>query len=177
MLKWIRTGAQAPNKIISAFVSTEDVIVANTIDESTLLGAGNGSLTIPANSTQVGDRFSFSLQGIFSASANPTMRIQLKSGLVLLADTGAQVISNLTNGHWVIVGDAVTRSIGVTGSTIISGSLQTSGGDHFQFVNLVPVVIDTTIERTVDATVIWGTAAAGNTITNQIFSLTKYVSP
>lgn len=166
-----------PDKIITAFVSTEDVTVANTITETTLLGAGNGSLTIPANSTGIGDRFAFSVQGIMSSMANPTVRIQLKSGGVLLADTGARVIGNLVNSHWIIEGDVVTRSIGETGTATISGSFTTSADDHFEFVNTVPVTIDTTINRVVEVTVIWGAAAAGNTITTQIASLTKFVSP
>jgi len=166
-----------PDKIISAFVSTEDVTVANTVAETTLLGAGNGSLIIPADTTVIGDRFAFSVQGILSSGANPTLRLQLKSGVVLLADTGAQVIGNLANGHWVIIGDVVTRTIGATGTVTISGSFMTSSGDHFEFVNIVPVTIDTTINRVVDVTAIWGTASAGNTITAQISSLTKFSSP
>jgi len=163
--------------IVTAFVSTEDVTVANTVAETTLLGAGNGSLIIPADTTAIGDRFAFSVQGILSSVANPMLRLQLKSGVVLLADTGAQTIGNLANGHWVITGDVVTRTIGATGTVTISGSFITSAGDHFEFVNTVPVTIDTTINRVVDVTVIWGTAAAGNTITAQISSLTKFSSP
>ena len=166
-----------PDKIISAFVSTEDVTVVNTVAETTLLGAGNGSLIIPADTTAIGDRFAFTIQGIISSTANPTLRLQLKSGGVLLADTGASSIGNLTNGHWIITGDVVTRTIGGAGTVTISGSFTTSAGDHFEFVNIVPVTIDTTINRVVDVTAIWGTAAVGNTITAQIASLTKFSSP
>ena len=175
-----RTGGAAavqPDKIIAAYVSTADVIVTNTAAETTLLGAGNGTLTIPADSTEVGDRFSFEIQGIISSVANPTLRIQLKSGAVILADTGAQSMGNLADGHWIITGEVVTRSLGVTGDSIISGSFITSAGDHFEFVNVVPVTLDTTINRDVDVTVTWGTAAAGNTITAQIASLMKTLTP
>lgn len=163
--------------IVTAFVSTEDVTIANTVTETSLLGAGNGSLTIPANSTGIGDRFAFTIQGIMSSTANPTLRLQLKSDVVVLADTGAVVIGNLSNGHWIITGDVVTRTIGGTGSVTISGSFTTSAGDHFEFVNIVPVTLNTTINRLVDVTAIWGTASAGNTITQQIAHLTKYASP
>ena len=120
---------------------------------------------------------SFSIQGIISSTANAMLRLQLKSGAVILADTGAVVIGNATNEHWIIAGDVVTRTIGGVGTATISGSFTTSAGDHFEFVNIIPVVVDTTINRVVDVTAIWGTAAAGNTITAQIAHLTKFVSP
>lgn len=165
------------DNIITAFVTKADVTVADTVAETTLLGQGNGTLTIPANSTGIGDRFHFEAKGFMSSTANPTLRIQLKSGGVLLADTGAVPVGNLANGHWVLSGDVVTRAIGVGGSVVVSGSFITSADDHFEFVSLTPVALDTTIDRVVDVTVTWGTALAGNTLTQQIAYLTKYVSP
>ncbi len=169
--------ASKPGEAIAAFISTADVTVVNTVAETTLLGSGNGTLTVPADSTKIGDKFSFSIQGIMSSAGNPTLRLQLKSGAVILADTGVNSVGNLADGHWVITGEVVTRSLGVTGTSTISGSFITSAGDHFEFVNIVPSILDTTINRAVDVTAIWGTATAGNSITAQIASLIKTLTP
>ena len=47
-----RVAAQA-DKIITAFVSTQDVNVPKTVTDVTLLVAGKGTLPVPADSTQV----------------------------------------------------------------------------------------------------------------------------
>lgn len=176
-LKWLRFPPAGLDKVNPAYVSTEDVTVANTVAETTILGPGNGSLTIPGNTSVVGDRFKFSAQGLLSSSANPTLRLQLKLAGIVLADTGALGLGNLSNMHWIISGEAVVRVAGASGSLMVTGSFVTAAGDHFSFVNTVPIGIDTTTNNTTDITVIWGTASANNTITNQVALLDKFASP
>ncbi len=166
-----------PDKVTPVFVATADVTVANTVTETSIIGIGNGQLVVPGNTSKIGDLFYFSAQGRFSASANPTLKLKLLLAGAVLADTGAVVISNGTDIHWFITGEAVVRSLGVTGTIMVSGGFITSAGDHFKFVNTVPITIDTTVNKLADISAQWGTAAAGNTITCQIASLTKILSP
>lgn len=171
-----------PSKIIDGrvgplFVTTDDITVANTVTESSIVGTGEGTLTIPANSVAVGNRFSFSAQGRLSSAGNPTLRLQIKLNAVALGDIGAATIGNNADNHWILEGEAVVRSLGVTGTMAFAGVFVTESGDHFGFVNTVPVVIDTTISQTADITATWGTPLAGNTITSQIAFLDETSAP
>lgn len=166
-----------PDKVTPLFVATADATVGNTIVATTLVGTGKGSLVARADRVAVGDCFNFRAGGVFSAAANPTLRLRLKFGTLVVGDTGAVVISNVTNAHWVLEGTATIRSIGATGTIMVEGSFLTSAGDHFEFVFLVPTIINTTQNNNVDITAEWGTAAVGNTITAQNVSLMQALSP
>ena len=174
-LRWIRGGEN--NDLIPAFVSTADETVENTAVETSFVAAGNGSRIIPGNSSKVGDRFVFTAEGRFSAMSNPTARIRFKLDTTIIADTGALVIGNGADDHWILRGQAIVRSLGVTGTAMVAGSFVTTLGDHFKFVNLVPIVTDTTISRLIDLTIEWGTASVSNSLTCQVSSITKTLSP
>lgn len=58
------------------WVQTATATVVNTVAETTLLAAGNGNLTLPANFLTVGKTLKFTAMGIHSASGNPTVRCQ-----------------------------------------------------------------------------------------------------
>jgi len=166
-----------PDKVAPLYVSTADKTIANTTVADTIVGTGKGSLTVAGNSVAVGDCFNFRAGGIFSALANPTLQLLLKFGTLTIGDSGAVVISNVTDAHWVLEGTATFRSIGATGTVSVEGGFTTSAGDHFEFVNLAPVIVDTTQDNAGDITAQWGTANAGNTITGQNVSIMKVLSP
>ena len=177
-LKWIRFGAAAGagGDYASLFVATGDATVENTTAEQTIIGVGNGSLVVPANSRSVGDRITLIAQGIISSGGNPTIQAKLVLGTTLLAETGAQTLGNLADDHFVLAAESITRSLGVTGSIAIAGSFITPT-NHFAFTNTIPVTIDTTIDQTANLTITWGTASASNSITTQIFSFNKIRTP
>ncbi len=165
------------DSVTPLFVSTADATVGNTTVATTIVGTGKGSLTARADRVAVGDCFNFRAGGVFSAAANPTLRLRLKFGTLIVGDSGAVVVSNVTNAHWVLEGTATIRSIGAAGTIMVEGSFLTSAGDHFEFVFLVPTIINTTQNNNVDITAEWGTAAVGNTITAQNVSLMQALSP
>ena len=165
-----------PDELSPLYVSTANATVANTTVATTVVGTGEGSLTVPLDSVAVGDCFQFRAGGIFSAGANPTLRLKLFFGSVFIGDTLAVVISNATNSHWVLEGTATVRSIGPTGTISVEGGFTTSENDHFGFTFLVPTIVDTTINNNIDITAQWGTASAGNTITGQNVSIIKVLS-
>lgn len=169
-LAGIEDGAQV-NKDKTTFISNVDVVVANTVTETTLTGAGVGSLTIPAADLVADVKFKVKAQGIITDTGNPSAQIRVKLGTVNIGDSGANNLGAISDDHWVLDLEFVIRTEGVAGTVMASGGFFTSKNDHFPLVNLGTVVIDTTVDQTVDVTFQWGTASASNTVTAQILEL------
>jgi len=154
--------------------------VTNTIVETSLLDGGVGSLTVPANGFNVGDSFRAVLTGHISSVNNHTLRIRVKSGSVLLADTGALTLFASTNKHWKLDINFTIRQIGGAGvASIASGgsfSYNKNSNDAFEGVNFSvenATTFNTTISNTLVITAQWGTANTGDSIYSDIFVLNK----
>lgn len=154
--------------------------VTNTTSELSLLDGGLGSLTIPANGFKVGDSFHAVVKGHISSANNQTIRIRIKTGAVLLADTGAITLPQITTKHFKIDIDFTVRALGVAGlASIVSGGEFTYSkdasnafeGSNFSTEN--NTTFDTTTSNTLAITAQWGAANAGNTIYSEIFTLNK----
>lgn len=169
----------ATNYGLYAQTSNSTPITATT-NELSLIGAGVGTLSVPANTFNVGDSFVARLIGHISCVGTATIEIRIKSGSVLLADTGIIALDVTTNKHWSIEVNFTIRTLGVAGvGSIASGGLfsyiKNSGlnfeGANFSIVNNTK--FDTTILNTLDVTAQWNTANAGNTIYSELFILNK----
>ena len=154
--------------------------VVNTIVETTILNGGVGTLSVPANGFQVGDSFSAVLSGMLSANNNNTLRIRVKSGAVVLGDTGIITLPGITNKFFDLYTQFTIRSIGVAGaaSIAVSGQFTYSkdAGNAFEgvdFLSINTTTFDTTISNTLDITAEWGAASTGNSISTEIFVLNK----
>jgi len=154
--------------------------VTNTTVETSLINGGVGTLSVPANGFQVGDSFRAVMAGILNCVNNQTIRIKVKSGSVVFADSGIQAISNITNDVFSLNIDFTIRQIGSTGvASIISlGTFhytKTSNGniEGFSFNTLNNTTFDTTVSNTLDITIEWGAANVGNSIYSDIFVLNK----
>lgn len=154
--------------------------VTNTTVETTLLDGGVGTLSVPANMFQVGDSFKAVLIGHLSCNTSATLRIRIKSGAVILADTGVVAMATSTNRHWKIDIDFTVRALGAAGvASIASGGLFSyirNSGASFEGVDFSVVnntTFDTTILNTLDVTVEWGAANVANSIYSEIFTLNK----
>ncbi len=135
------------------------------ITETSVVGIGVGTLTIPANVFQVGDSFHAKVGGIIAGtSVNDEITIRIKSGATVLATTGVftldstQAIGEGGEG-WECELDFTIATIGVTGTICTNGNFAyTKTGDKkvsgtvFQDVE----VLDTTVANTLDITVEWG---------------------
>lgn len=169
---WVQPSTLVGLQSLPIFVQTQDVIVQNTLTETTLIGVGEGSLILAANTIKVGGFIEATIQGVISRTANPTLRFRAKASGFTILDTGFKVISGITNGHWVARISAITRAIGTTGKIMLAGSFVTSGGDHFEMVRIGTspdeVTLDTTVAIALDFTVEWGTADAANIINAQL---------
>ena len=154
--------------------------ITATTSELTLIGGGVGSLSVPANGFQVGDSFVANLYGHISCVGTATIQIRVKSGSVLLADTGIIPLDVTTNKHWNFEVSFTVRSLGTIGvGSIVSAGVFNyikNSGLNFEgsnFVNLNNTTFDTTILNTLDITAQWNTNNAGNNIYSDYFVLNK----
>lgn len=154
--------------------------ITGTTVESTLINGGVGTLSVPANSFLVGDTFRGDFAGVMSAKNGDTLRIKVKAGSVLLADSGSQIMPSTTNAVWSLSIDFTIRQIGSAGTASIvtlgnflhiKQSNNTSEG--FGFNNVNNTTFDTTIPNTLDVTIQWSSNNALNSIYSDIFVLNK----
>jgi hypothetical protein len=176
------TSAALPTSVnYGLFTQTANsTIITNTTVESSLINGGVGTLTVPANGFSVGDSFRAVFGGLVTATNNQTIRVRVKAGSVILLDSGAQNITNITNNVFNLNIDFTIRQLGAAGVA----SIVTLGGFHytktvngvvegFAFNTVNSTTFDTTISNTLDVTVQWGAASTGNNIYSDIFILNK----
>jgi len=155
--------------------------VTGTIVESTLIGTGVGSLSVPANGFQVGDSFRAVFGGVMNAANNQTIRIKLKAGSVILLDSGIQDLgSSIVDDVWSLNVDFTIRQVGAaTVASIVSlGSFHYTKTNNasvqgFGFNVVNNTTFNTTISNTLNFTVQWGSANGSNSIYSDIFILNK----
>ncbi len=154
--------------------------ITGTNVESTLINGGVGTLTVPANGFQIGDSFRAVFGGVLSTANNQTIRVRVKTGSVILLDSGLQTISNITNNVFSLNIDFTIRQLGTAGvASIVSlGTFhytKTVNGvtEGFAFNVVNNTTFNTTISNTLNVTVQWGSNNANNSIYSDIFILNK----
>jgi hypothetical protein len=174
-------GLNSPGAVYGLFAQTgNSTPITNTTTETTLLDGGIGTLSVPANGFKVGDSFRADLGGNLSTTNNHTIQIKVKSGSVILADSGIQTLPTITNAVWSLsinftiraLGGAGVGSIVTLGNFLhIKSSNATSEGFAFNTVN--STTFNTTISNTLDITAQWGQASASDNIYTDTFVLNK----
>lgn len=154
--------------------------ITNTIVETSLVGAGVGTMTVPANGFQVGDSFVAKMCGHLSCANNETIHIRIKSDGVVIADAGVFIMKITTNKFFELTLDFTVTKIGVAGVAELFTNGQYSynhnaageiAGNNFALVS--NTVFDTTVLNTLSITAEWGAAKAANSIQSQNFVLNK----
>lgn len=166
---------------VGLFAQTANsAIISGTTVETTLIDGGVGTLSVPANGFAVGDSFSAQFAGLLSAKNNDSIRIRVKSGSVLLADSGLQTLPTTTNAVWSLSINFIIRKIGGAGvaEIVTLGNFlnikqanDTSQGFAFNTVN--NTTFNTTIPNTLDVTAQWSSNSALNSIYSDLFVLNK----
>lgn len=175
------TGAVEHRTYGGLFAQTaQSAAIAATTAETSLLGAGVGSLSVPANGFTVGDSFHAKLFGEISSANSETIQIKVKSGSVILADFGAYSLPSIANKVWELDITFTIRSIGAAGVASIATngtfSFTHGGGNTFETKKINTVnstTFDTTASNTLDITLQWGSTNATNTIHSDQSILTK----
>ena len=154
--------------------------ITGTTTESTLINGGVGTLSVPANGFQIGDSFRADFGGLLSSKNNDTIRIRVKAGSVILADSLPQTMQTATDDVWQLSvnftirtlggpGVASIVSLGVFHSTKQSNNSQTG----FAFNTVNNTTFDTTIPNTLNVTAQFNSNSTDNAIYSDIFVLNK----
>lgn len=157
------------------------VTVSGTTTESSIIGGGVGTLSVPANGFQVGDSFRAVLGGVVNIANGQTIRIRVKTDLIVLLDSGLQtLINNVDGAIWSLNIDFTIRQLGTsTNASIVSlGSFhytKTNNGtvEGFAFNTINNTDFDTTVSNELDITVEWGSTSVLNNIYSDSFVLNK----
>jgi hypothetical protein len=148
------------------FAQTATVTVADTTNETTLVGAGEGSLSVLKNSTLVGKTFKITGAGVYSNTGTPTLNLQVKLGAVAIAATGAvTTVTGASNRVFTFDILVTVRSVGGSGTAFAQGLLfENSTQKIWPMGNTSTVAVDTTANLAFNVTATWGTGSASNTI-------------
>ena len=151
--------------------------VSATTTETSIVGAGVGTLTFPANGFQVGDSFHAKIGGVISAANAELLTVRIKNGASTLATLGPIDFTTTTSEFWEFEIDFTIRSLGASAilqsngqfTYVDSGGSGTYKGSGFN----TNTTIDTTSSNSLDITVQWGSTNASNAIMSDIFYLKK----
>jgi len=162
------------------YVQTTSTSAITNTTETTLIGSGTGSLTLPAAwFTAAGTVLDVRFSGKYSTGAVPgTLQLKLKFGSTVVAQTAAFTpIVSVTDGIYTGFIRLVARTIGASGTIFVADGLFTTGATitpgEVIFSNPTlgtAVTVDTTATNVVDLTAQWGTGAT-NSITGYTFEL------
>lgn len=170
-----------PSTSYGVFAQTTSSIPASGIAKNSIVGAGVGTLTVPANSFQIGDSFTCALDGLLSCLGSATLHIHVETlAGVILADTGIIDMDTTTSKSWLLNLSFTIRNIGGVGvAEISSGGLFSyikNAGTNFEGY-VLSTINSTTFDTTVDNTLVilaqWNTGSASNTIQSFNFILQK----
>ena len=162
------------------FVQTADQTVVNTITPTTLIGAGLGDVSVPANGFAVGDSFIGEMKGNINIGTVVDLTIKLQINGVDEVVVGPISMPNIGSpgvDKYFKVDTAFTiRSLGTTGSVMssINFSYEENASDKFDShteVNLA--TLNTTVINTLDIKAEFSLADPSNLLTSQIFTLRK----
>jgi hypothetical protein len=154
--------------------------ITGTTSEGTLIDGGVGTLSVPANGFKVGDSFQVQMGGMISAKNNDTIRIRLKTGSVVLADSTPLTMPGITNQVWYLSAHFTVRSIGAAGVAsivtvaqlhVLKAASGTQQGFAWNTVN--SSTFDTTIQNTLNITAQFSSNSGLNSIYSDIFILNK----
>jgi len=158
------------------YVATAAATVANTTDETTLAGSGEGSLTLAADFFTAGRALQIQMRGQLGDTGTPTLNVKVKLGATVICETTATALSGVTDVEWLLDVLLTCRSAGAAGSFIGGGLLDYDDGNEVSLSSGTPVTVDTTGSLALDVTATWGAADALNTITCQEM-LVRLVDP
>jgi hypothetical protein len=177
----VKTKTSLGPTVYGLFAQTgNSVAVSATTSELSVIDGGIGTLSVPASGFSIGDSFRADFGGIMSAKNNDTLRIRVKSGSVVLADSGTQTMTTTLNDVWQLSINFTIRKTGGTGTAsivtlgVFHSTKQSNGAPlGFAFNTVNSTTFDTTISNTLDVTAQWGSNSALNSIYSDIFILNK----
>ena len=154
--------------------------ITSSSGEASLIGAGVGSLIVPANAFKVGDSFTAKMCGQLSCGNNQILHIRVRSNGVIIIDALQHTLSTTTSKFFDLVLDFTVTKLGVAGVgelfangvfTYNKNSSNAIEGVNFGLID--STLFSTTVSNTLSITAEWVTSNEANTIRSQNFTLTK----
>ena len=152
--------------------------VSASLDETSLIGGGVGTLSVPVNGFRQGDAYQATFSGTCLFHNGDTLRLRVKADGILLADTGIITLTRADAERWNLTIDFSIHQIGAAGiaSLVSTGIFQYTqhassdlSGKNFGFVN--NSTFDTTISNELEVTGQFD--HNDNVISTDIFTLRK----
>ena len=153
--------------------TVQSATVTNTTTETSIIGTGVGTLSIPANGFKVGDSFHGKVGGVISTLNSHEITVKIKAGTTVLASTGLISLEAATSLGWEMELDFTIASLGAAGDICTNGNFaynrNTGSLEGIVFQDVQP--IDTTVANTLDITVEWNQTNAADEIYSANFVL------
>lgn len=149
------------------FRQTSNVVVVNTISESTIVGSGVGSKTIAANTLIAGSQIRIIARGYIRSLTAPSLQMRIYLDAVNFIDFGSMALAAIAGDvAWELSADLTVRTDGAGGTALGNGlmSIGASTAKIFGSINSATTALDTTVAHTVDVTATWSAASAQNYI-------------
>jgi len=156
------------------FTQTANKTIANTTTETTVIGTGVGTVTLPANFFTVGKTIRYKTKGYLSGTNGDNITTKIKLGSVTAVTDTSALPATLTNVIFDLEISLTCRTVGATGTVIGEGRVLLSGGQGFATVTMLPLLmtttatVDTTASNAFDVTFTWGAARVGNSMTTTV---------
>lgn len=152
------------------FTQTANVVVNATVTETTLIGTGVGSATMPANLLIAGRTIRVKMYGKYQSTASAAVTLRLKAGVTTLTTVVGNTIFPAGSDGIAYEGTFTCRTTGASGTV-----MPASWG--FEAAALTPdyptttVTVDTTTSLALDLTVQFGAATSGITVSNLVIEV------
>lgn len=160
------------------YTATASATVANTTAETSIIGTGIGSLSMPATAVEAlpvttvpfwfaGKTIRVRVMGYLSQLvAGPNRTVKIYLGSTALGTVGpSSVATAVTDKGFMYEFLTTCRTTGATGTAFTQGTLFHSGIGQNYMNATSAVTIDTTTAAALDVRFTWGTGDPGNTIT------------
>lgn len=161
------------------YVATANKTVGNTTTETSIIGTGIGSLTLPATAVEAlpvtttpfwhpGKTIRVRIMGYISQLvAGPNRTVKIYLGSTALGTVGPSTSATaVTNVGFLYEFLTTCRTTGATGTAYTQATLFHSGLGQNYMNSTSTVTIDTTAGAALDVKFTWGTADVSNTITS-----------
>jgi len=158
-----------------SFIQTATTVISNSDAETSIIGAGTGSLVIPAAAWFAGKSFRIVVRGIYSTSAdNPAgLSFKIKLGNTVIAQSANMFLrSGITDIPYEVRADLTCRSTGASGSVFAMGIIRNDG----EYVSTLDngtstTTVDLSTDQTVSITARLSDDSAGNTLSAYIVTI------
>lgn len=169
-----------PTLTYGLYSQTQQSSLVTGLVEGSIIGPGQGTLSVPANIFQIGDSFHLRVSGKITNANNSQLVINLKSGVNVIGTTGTITIPTTTDKNWELTAEFTVVLLGTAGNA----KLQTNGkfiynrnssnsfeGVAFDYTE--STTFDTTVLNTLDITATWLTSNPSNSIHSHQLTLSK----